>query len=255
MNFLTKIIYFILLNCFLFYGYQPQLGSLPRWSEGVGLQGGYSFVSYDKDKIKNQTKNQIYNIWLEQTYSFTKEVGVTIRQSYFYESEIQKGYSAFYLTVPFKYFFDSRQVARNFFLNPTLVYSDGAESLFGGGVLGYFNETFRTYFVTSIQTMWQLSETQNFTRSFEGDFEWAAKSDLGYHFIYDRVSNSGLWGLMRIQFHEKKNKRSHFTLQPSIMGYFDSLNIIARIIVPVWQNSQDGSSRDYGLSIGIASAW
>ena len=232
------------------FGYQPQLGSLPRWNQGIGIQGGGTFSSYSKEK----KEYQIYSTWLEETYSFTREIGVTLRQSYFYETEQKNDFLAFYLTMPMKLFFDAHRAARNFFLKPTFVYIPTSQKGFGGASIGFFHETFRTYFVVALKTMFQLNDKPAVTRSFEGEMEAAVKSDFGYHFLYDKENNSGLWALLRAQFHTEIEK-SHLTLQPSLMGYWDSINGIVRFILPIWQESKDQSLKNYGISIGVSSAW
>ena len=248
-----KNILWILFCLVAVYGYQPQMANLPRWSEGIGVQGGFNFLSYyDKNDKVNY---EVYSSWLEQTYSFTREVGIAIRQQYYKETESNIDYGVFHLMLPVKYFFDSHAAARNLFLTPTAIYISHSQKLFSGGSFGFFHETFRTYFIVSAKTIWQINDKSDQTQTFSGKLQWLLKSDIGYHILYDKENNSGLWTLMRIQFHTKQDISSHFTLQPSLMLYFDSINIIARLELPIWQKDIQNEKDNYALSIGISNAW
>lgn len=252
-----KITLWILFCLVAAYGYQPQMANLPRWSEGIGVQGGFDFLSYYNVKNNGDDKvnYEVYSSWLEQTYSFAKEIGIATRQQYYKETEPNLNYGAFHLMLPVKYFFDSNATARNLFLTPTAIYVSHSQKLFSGATFGFFYETFKVYFVTSAQTIWQINDKGDRTKTFEGKCESLFISDIGYHILYDKLNNSGLWTLMRIQFHNKENRSSHFTLQPSLMLYLDSINIIARVKLPIWQKDAENKENNYGLSIGISSAW
>ena len=242
--------------------YQPQSGSLPRWSKGIGLQTGYQ---------NKQFANQINSLyWVEGAYSFTRSLGITKRitwnknQNTAEKSKENLNYHSLKIKVPYKIFFDEESITWNSFIVPTLVYYLPEGQLQGGATVGLFRESFDTYFTLAFSYLTPLNEifNQNLTDALP---YYTVKSDLGFHLYYNEESLIGIWALVKINLHqflEKNLDIYHLTIQPTLLAYYESTTLILRYAIPVWQenNYPTASDRDRfflkgAFEIGFATAF
>ena len=262
---------------FTLLAYQPQSGSLPRWSKGIGIQTGYQNKLYGSNANKEPSQiNALY--WLEGAYSFNRWLGITTRITWNQirtgvESNDKFDYNSLAIRVPFKSFFDQESVTWNSFIIPALIYYLPNQKWQGGGTIGLFRESFYTYFTLAFTYLTTLNEVVNKDLNPKLDYtdyttvaQYTVKSDLGLHLYYNEEHLTGFWALAKINLHRgyflDDINVYHLTIQPTLLAYYQSTTMILRYSIPIWQynNHTSSSHRDTaflrgGFEIGFASAF
>ena len=272
----TFLLIFLFHFNFYLFSYQPNPYSLPRWSKGIGLQTGYQNRTFGETKDLTEV-DSFY--WLGGAYSFTRSLGITTRIT-FDETEITEKksekeekstshYNTVLIGVPIKFFFDQEDVTINTFVIPSLIYYSPHEQWQGGGTVGLFRESFYTYFTLSFTYFSNLNAIKKKELTEKLDyhlFHYTITSDMGIHLYYNEDYFAGVWGLMRFnlhqEFYQEDNAAYHFTLQPTLLAYYQSITILFKYIFPVLQDSDfdDATIRStfflqQGFSIGIAKSF
>lgn len=267
--------------------HQPVMDMAPRWEEGYGFQVrqehfGSNELLKGSNKVNNpdNKKRYVYTTWFEGVYTFKKEIRVTFKVPYLYQTRTRpeainhpkqknQGLGDIVFGLPLKKYTNFESSTQNISLTPSIRiptaatsgdYALGDGSWDFGLSLSYSHENPKFYQLYDV-FVWKNTAGK---RNMKTGDELGLDINLGYHAYHDENKEQGLFIMLdiRARHYQKPNLQARTLTNatggqslysgPIVVLYQENIMMRAEYRWPIYEKV-DGiaNSRGNELNIGI----